>query len=223
MGKVSDVAGCRFGKLVVVDKIKADKGLLRRCLCDCGRYVDVKLGNLTSGNTKSCGCVGNEKRATRLVEYNKSKKLSLIGCRFGRLIVLSEDDHVNGNGEVLWNCKCDCGVSAIVSGVSLKRGKTKSCGCICSPDLIGMKFGRLQVVSFFTSYQNRRLWRCACECGKTVNVATTLLKNGDVTSCGCRKSETGAENGRSYFLSDNGVKTIAIAHLTRKSTIKESD
>lgn len=30
----------------------------------------------------------------------------------------------------LWRCKCDCGKEAVVDAKSLRRGNTKSCGCI---------------------------------------------------------------------------------------------
>lgn len=52
----------------------------------------------------------------------------LTGRRFGRLVVLSMCPHVAGE-DVRWNCRCDCGAELSVSGHSLRRGRTKSCGC----------------------------------------------------------------------------------------------
>ena len=57
-------------------------------------------------------------------------KINLTGKCFGRLTVISED-HSDGK-HVYWNCKCSCGKSVVVSGDSLKRGLTKSCGCLNS-------------------------------------------------------------------------------------------
>lgn len=66
--------------------------------------------------------------------FENPKFQNLIGKRFGRLIVFEyafstwhgvkarkRDHH--------WFCRCDCGTTHAVSGQSLKRGKTKSCGC----------------------------------------------------------------------------------------------
>lgn len=53
---------------------------------------------------------------------------SLIGKRFGRLVVLrfvSDDHHKNSK----WLCRCDCGNETIVYRYSLVTGNTKSCGC----------------------------------------------------------------------------------------------
>ena len=59
-----------------------------------------------------------------------SIKIDLINKRFGRLTVISES-HSDGK-HIYWNCLCDCGQEKIISGDSLKRGLTKSCGCLNS-------------------------------------------------------------------------------------------
>jgi len=51
---LDNLAGQRFGKLVVVDR--AD-GYKWNCLCDCGQSKSVDTWNLTSGRQTSCGCV----------------------------------------------------------------------------------------------------------------------------------------------------------------------
>ena len=61
-------------------------------------------------------------------------KKDLTGQRFGRLtVVYQTDDYVSPNGRHIaqWICNCDCENSGIiVSGDSLKSGKTQSCGCL---------------------------------------------------------------------------------------------
>lgn len=47
--------GKRFGKLVVIEK--AEKKQHYVCKCDCGNTSVVFRGNLTRGNSRSCGCV----------------------------------------------------------------------------------------------------------------------------------------------------------------------
>lgn len=54
--------------------------------------------------------------------------VNLVGMRFGRLVVIGYTDE-RKNGEVMWNCKCDCGKTKLVRGSSLKLGHTVSCGC----------------------------------------------------------------------------------------------
>lgn len=55
------------------------------------------------------------------------KKIDLTNLRFEKLTVVREAG--NKNEEILWECICDCGNIKIISGHSLKRGHTKSCGC----------------------------------------------------------------------------------------------
>lgn len=38
------------------------------CVCECGTHCEVLSHNLTSGNTKSCGCLRRERRIVRDVE-----------------------------------------------------------------------------------------------------------------------------------------------------------
>lgn len=56
----------------------------------------------------------------------------LTGQRFGRLTVVerAENGRCSGKAVTRWVCKCDCGNTIIVEGHSIKRGRTKSCGCL---------------------------------------------------------------------------------------------
>ena len=62
------------------------------------------------------------------------KKIDLTGQPFGRLVVIRE--YGRKNGAVLWLCRClgrngdDCGKEVVVDGRNLRRGRTKSCGCL---------------------------------------------------------------------------------------------
>jgi hypothetical protein len=51
------------------------------------------------------------------------------GQRFGRLVVLDRSG-ADGSGSAKWRCLCDCGAERLVSGASLRRGATQSCGCL---------------------------------------------------------------------------------------------
>jgi hypothetical protein len=62
MGKYLDRTGMIYGRLkVILQKGKDKKGLyLWECLCDCGNTKIVVGSNLSSGKSKSCGCLKEE-------------------------------------------------------------------------------------------------------------------------------------------------------------------
>lgn len=53
----------------------------------------------------------------------------ITGQRFGRLVVIKYIGS-NKEGKALWECKCDCGNIIKILGKSLRKGITKSCGCL---------------------------------------------------------------------------------------------
>lgn len=109
--------GERFGKLITIEdtgKTDSSRHKLWRCICDCGNEIIVASRNLTTGNTKSCGC--------------NHQRHQLLGQKFGMLMVI-EDMGNDIKGNSLWKCKCDCGREKIVRGVNLVAGATISCGC----------------------------------------------------------------------------------------------
>lgn len=55
-------------------------------------------------------------------------RIDLSGQRFGRLIVFSY--HGSTQKKALWICACDCGGMKIVRSETLRRGLTRSCGCL---------------------------------------------------------------------------------------------
>lgn len=56
-------------------------------------------------------------------------------------------------------------------------------------ELVGKKFGRLQVVSFAGTSKSAARWNCTCECGTKRVVAGKYLRKGLTRSCGCLKRE----------------------------------
>lgn len=53
----------------------------------------------------------------------------MIGKQFGRLTVIGYAG-TNKQNSCVWRCKCSCGKECEVEGRSLRRGKTRSCGCL---------------------------------------------------------------------------------------------
>ena len=54
-------------------------------------------------------------------------------------------------------------------------------------DIAGQRFGRLVAVRVAQS--KPRKWLCRCDCGNDTVVLTRDLRNGNTTSCGCRKKD----------------------------------
>lgn len=122
MPNKKDLTGQKFGRLTVIASQGLDKygrGVWL-CLCDCGRKTVVTTSRLTCGQTKSCGCA-----------RKGVNRIDLTGHRFGRLTALYPTDKKMGNS-VIWHCLCDCGKSADVASVDLRKGYTKSCGCLAA-------------------------------------------------------------------------------------------
>lgn len=59
-----------------------------------------------------------------------SKKINMIGLKFGRLLVISELPDRDKYSRIVYHCQCDCGKFHNVTGKLLRQGKVKSCGCL---------------------------------------------------------------------------------------------
>jgi hypothetical protein len=54
---------------------------------------------------------------------------NLAGRAFHRLTVIEPSGRLSGR-KVIWRCRCECGSETHATGSDLKRGNTKSCGCL---------------------------------------------------------------------------------------------
>jgi len=52
-----DLTGQRFGKLTAISLAIPEGRTHWTCQCDCGNELEVRSSHLTSGHTKSCGCL----------------------------------------------------------------------------------------------------------------------------------------------------------------------
>ena len=127
MGRKPNLEGKRFGRLVVLedDGTRKRKQVYWKCLCDCGNIVHVQTTKLTSGRTKSCGCLMREKAK----ESGKNSCIDLRGYRTGKLVYLEPTEQRRGSN-IIWKCKCDCGNITYVS--TAERKNIQSCGCLLS-------------------------------------------------------------------------------------------
>lgn len=117
--------GQKFGLLTVVESApdyitpKGAKVPMWKCVCECGNEVITRGSSLKNGHTKGCG-------------QKHRRYEDLTGKKFGRLIVLrrGEDEILsNGNRQLRWRCRCDCGTERDLRAGTLKSGSSLSCGC----------------------------------------------------------------------------------------------
>lgn len=111
-----------FRRLTAVERLPQSvtgETIRWRCLCSCGQFVNVAGNLLRSGSAVSCGCHKRDKYEEKF-----------LGRIFGRLTPIKI--HHRDKGSVYWECSCSCGAFVAVTGSSLRKGNTKSCGCIRS-------------------------------------------------------------------------------------------
>ena len=118
-----DLTGRTFERWTVLHR-SANKGIrvAWRCRCECGNERDVTGLGLTSGDSKSCGCLKRE-RSSRL------RTRDLTGQVFGRLTVLRRSSTA-AHARVQWECACACGRTKVAQSSLLLNGHTQSCGCL---------------------------------------------------------------------------------------------
>lgn len=128
------IIGKKFNKLLVLSfshmerkatnlnaKSKYNYYYYFNCLCDCGVIKKITRSDLNTGRLVSCGCVNKHHRVATNIK-------DMSGSRIGRLLVLY---NIKNKGKPLvWLCKCECGNEKIISGSLLRRGESKSCGCL---------------------------------------------------------------------------------------------
>lgn len=133
--KINDLTGMKFGYLTVLSRGEDyiyPNGKPRprwNCLCQCGKTTLVQSSALTSGKTRSCGCLRSNLIRERMSEVNFQRRADISNVRFGRLIA-EYPIETRKNVGCLWLCKCDCGNDTIVPVKRLRAGKVKSCGCL---------------------------------------------------------------------------------------------
>ena len=73
--KIIITPGQRFGRLTAIEcaGFTSDRSRQWRMLCDCGKEIAVRLSNLNSGGTTSCGCLRREQLSQRARTHRMSK------------------------------------------------------------------------------------------------------------------------------------------------------
>ena len=135
MGKLIDLTGQDFGLWHVLKRAENSKGGHAMWLCQCmgcGETIKPVDGtNLRSGSSKGCEKCQHKKTAQAHIKYEEGKT---YGFLFVERMATEEEKPSKDKTGVYWNCTCTkCGrKNVIVFGDSLRKGGTKSCGCINS-------------------------------------------------------------------------------------------
>lgn len=123
----------RFVKLMCLESPTKYNKYKVRCLCDCGKEKRVYYCDLKTGRTKSCGCIRQKMasvRAKKMGDENGGKnRLDIIGYKYNRLIAVKPTKERRGKS-IIWEWLCDCGNVVYERIASIKKGNTKSCGCL---------------------------------------------------------------------------------------------
>ena len=121
-----DIKGLKFNRLTVLSDTgkRSHSHIVWECICECGGVAHVTANALIKGNTKSCGCLTDEKRRMN----SKKRIVNRIGETVGRLTILKRIG-VEGK-ETFWECSCKCGKLTTVSNSNIASKKTRSCGCL---------------------------------------------------------------------------------------------
>ncbi len=81
-----------------------------------------------------------------------SKRLiDITGQQFGRWTVIRRAENSCAGRQTAWLCRCECGNEKVVTGFLLRRGTSRSCGCILSEVLQE----RNKNLGYLTAQRNR--------------------------------------------------------------------
>lgn len=122
MAKKKNLVGQKFGKLTIISEaIKQDPKNTRaiwNCVCDCGETIIVTTNHLTTGNTKSCGCL-------KIDAIKQNQKLSLP-------IITKYKSHIT-SARKLWRQYCyedkKCNLS-FENWLNLTQKNCSYCGAV---------------------------------------------------------------------------------------------
>jgi hypothetical protein len=90
----------------------------------------------------------------------------ITGEKFGRLTAVKRASTVKHGQQLSWVCICDCGNTCIAKGSNLRRGTTKSCGCL-RRESVGERSRKIMLTHGGTKTRLYSIWvsmknRCSC-------------------------------------------------------------
>ena len=165
--------------------------------CNPGDVVSIKWTDMPSNydigfQCKECNNVHTGKKHILLKQKHqfvckscshilgtKNNTQSLVGQKFGRLLVLELDYREHGK-ESYWKVQCDCGTIKTIGARSIKKGTVTSCGCYSKEITQTMRIPRLIESNKERSGENHPNWdptKSNKERYIQRKFATTVLRN----------------------------------------------
>ena len=223
--RAKDLTNQIFGDYLVIYRTECPEGknpdhAWWLCQCNlCKKYL-VKQGSTLAKKTalNECDC-----------------RNDLTGQKIGRWTVEYLCEQRTKKRGKLYHCKCECGNEKDVPAETLRRGESKSCGCLnkekiaesvrnrCRIDLTGQRFGKL--VAMYPIYSGDKnihtKWHCKCDCGNECDIDMGNLRAGKSKSCGCTQSTE--EENIIKLLTENKIPFIYQYKNENFDKLKEFD
>lgn len=171
-----------YGVVFIEELPKQNKKRRGRFQCPiCLTSFETDIYSVTSGHTKSCGCL---------------RARDISNQRFGECIAIKpafQDEEKRW----IWECKCDCGRTFYAPVHYLTQGAMKRCRQCTEEkirsarfiDFSGQKIDNLTAIQLTGDKDDTGalLWLCHCDCGNDVVVSSTYLSSDHFKykSCGC--------------------------------------
>lgn len=224
--EIKDLTGKRFGRLTVQYQTgeKYQGNMIWHCRCDCGNELDVMGRSLTSGNTKSCGCLNREPRpapedavwGSRASSLNKTVPVSntsgIRGVSWdkrhgdweayikfkGQQFHLGHFDDINDATKARARAEAltfDAFLDFYTENILSEREN----GGRPPKNIRGQRFGHL--IALYPTRKRKNtsvVWRCQCDCGNLVDVKLNHLMTGHTSTCPDCGAKIRTEKHRKY-------------------------
>lgn len=115
--------GEKYGRLTAMEFVRvSNKRTIWKWRCDCGKMKEIPSSAVKGGAVQSCGCLRKERVGTKRMDHT--------GEKYGRLTAIEFVKTTGSSHDSIWKFQCDCGKMKNVIMNKVKRGDTRSCGCL---------------------------------------------------------------------------------------------